>query len=48
MPESIAEAPGNAWQAWLFARVTLDEATALIQPGTAAENNAEQPSQNPK
>jgi len=48
MPESIAEAPGNTWQAWLFARVTLDEATALIQPGTAAENNAEQPLQNLK
>jgi tetratricopeptide (TPR) repeat protein len=32
MPASIAEDPGNAWQAWLFARIQLDEATALIQP----------------
>ena len=30
MPEKIAGDPGNAWLAWLFARVQLDEATALI------------------
>jgi tetratricopeptide (TPR) repeat protein len=32
MPASIAEDPGDAWQAWLFARIQLDEANALIQP----------------
>jgi len=32
MPASIAEDPGDAWHAWLFARVQLDEANALIQP----------------
>jgi hypothetical protein len=32
IPASIAEDPGDAWQAWLFARVQLDEANALIQP----------------
>ncbi len=34
MPVSVAEAPGNAWWAWLFARIQLDEATALIQSGS--------------
>ena len=32
MPASIAEDPGNAWQAWLFGRIQLQEAAALIQP----------------
>jgi tetratricopeptide (TPR) repeat protein len=32
MPASIAEDPGDAWQAWLFARIQLDEADGLIQP----------------
>jgi serine/threonine protein kinase/tetratricopeptide (TPR) repeat protein len=32
LPSSIAEDPGNAWQAWLFARIQLAEAAALIQP----------------
>lgn len=30
IPEKIAGDPGNAWLAWLFARIQLDEATALI------------------
>jgi serine/threonine protein kinase/Tfp pilus assembly protein PilF len=37
MPASIAEDPSNAWVAWLFARVQLDEAAALIQPGSTNE-----------
>lgn len=41
LPKRIAEDPGNAWLAWLFARIWLEEAAALIQSpvpaGTAAE-----------
>jgi len=33
LPQQDAEDPGNSWLAWLFARVSLDEATALIQSG---------------
>jgi len=43
MPASIAEDPGSAWLAWLFARIQLDEATALIQPSSMPENNSNQP-----
>ena len=32
LPVSVAEDPGNGWYEWLFARIQLDEATALIQP----------------
>ena len=35
MPESIARNPANDWLAWLFARIQLDEATALINAGAA-------------
>jgi serine/threonine protein kinase/tetratricopeptide (TPR) repeat protein len=35
MPPSIAEEPGNAWLAWLYARIQLDEATALVESPTA-------------
>lgn len=37
MPQGIAEDPSNAWLAWLFARIQLDEATALIDPSEASE-----------
>jgi serine/threonine protein kinase/Tfp pilus assembly protein PilF len=37
MPARIAEDPSNAWVAWLFARIQLDEATSLIQPGLTNE-----------
>ena len=37
MPASVAKDPGNAWQAWLFARIQLDEATALIRPGSSIQ-----------
>jgi Tfp pilus assembly protein PilF len=32
MPSAISEDPGNGWLAWLFARVSLDEAAVLLQP----------------
>jgi len=43
MPVSIMEDPSNAWLAWLFARIQLDEAAALIQPGSATDNTLNQP-----
>jgi eukaryotic-like serine/threonine-protein kinase len=43
MPASIAEDPGNAWMAWLFARIQLDEATALIQPEPMIDNVSSKP-----
>jgi len=43
MPRSIAEDPANAWLAWLYARIQLDEATALIQPGSTAEKQPNRP-----
>jgi serine/threonine protein kinase/tetratricopeptide (TPR) repeat protein len=33
MPANIADDPGNSWLAWLYARIQLNEATALIQTG---------------
>ncbi len=32
MPVSVAEDPSSAWQGWLFARIQLEEASALIEP----------------
>jgi tetratricopeptide (TPR) repeat protein len=43
IPLSIAEDPGNAWLAWLYARIQLDEATALIKPGSTTDNNSNPP-----
>ena len=43
LPVSIAEDPGNAWLAWLFARIQLDEATGLIQPVSMPDNASEKP-----
>lgn len=34
---------GDSWIAWLFARITLDEATALIQPALTTENSPNGP-----
>jgi tetratricopeptide (TPR) repeat protein len=34
MPASIAEDTPSAWNGWLFARIQLDEANELIQPGS--------------
>jgi tetratricopeptide (TPR) repeat protein len=36
MPAATAEDPSNAWQGWLYARIQLDEATALIAPSVVA------------
>lgn len=40
---SNAQNPGADWMTWLFARVSLDEATALIPPLSAAGNNVGKP-----
>ena len=42
MPASVAADPGNAWLAWLFARITLDEAAGLMPPTSAADTPANQ------
>ena len=38
MPQSIAENPSTAWQGWLFARIQLEEASALIGPSSLARD----------
>jgi tetratricopeptide (TPR) repeat protein len=38
MPARVAEDPGTAWLVWLFARIQLDEAEALIRPASPAAN----------
>jgi tetratricopeptide (TPR) repeat protein len=43
MPAHIAEDSGNTWLAWLYARIQLDEASALIQPASAVANHSTQP-----
>jgi len=43
MPPSVAENPGDSWLAWLYARIQLDEASALIHPASAADNNSTPP-----
>ena len=43
MPASVAGDAGDAWLAWLFARILLDEASALIHPASAADNNSTSP-----
>lgn len=37
MPARIAEDPSSAWQGWLYARIQLEEAAALITPSTVAQ-----------
>jgi hypothetical protein len=37
MPRGVAQDPSTAWQGWLFARIQLEEAAALIEPSTLAE-----------
>ena len=34
---------GDSWTAWLLARISLDEATALIQPASRTESNPQKP-----
>jgi tetratricopeptide (TPR) repeat protein len=40
MPASVAEDRDDAWLKWLYARIQLDEATALINAGSAAPTNS--------
>jgi len=37
LPVRDAEDPGNAWLAWLYARISLDEATLLMESRTTSE-----------
>ncbi len=34
---------GDSWVAWLLARISLDEATALIQPASKTDSNSQEP-----
>ena len=43
LPAHEAEDPGNVWLVWLFARMQLDEATALIQPGLTDDGTPNKP-----
>ena len=43
MPTDIAENPEDSWLAWLYARILLDEANALIQSGAMQQNGVSQP-----
>jgi tetratricopeptide (TPR) repeat protein len=38
MPADIAEDPGDRWEHWLYARIQMDEATALIQQGSVTNH----------
>ena len=43
LPPSYATDPGNAWLAWLFARVSLDEAAALMKTSSIAGKYSNKP-----
>jgi serine/threonine protein kinase/tetratricopeptide (TPR) repeat protein len=43
MPASVAEDPGSAWLAWLYARIQLDEAAALIRSNSTQQDGSNQP-----
>jgi len=48
MPARVAEDPGTAWLVWLFARVQLDEAEALLNPASPATgSNSNEPQREP-
>jgi hypothetical protein len=38
MPADVAEDPGDRWEHWLFARIQMDEADALIQQESTTNN----------
>jgi len=38
IPARDTEDPGKAWLAWVYARISLDEAAALIQPSSTTGN----------
>jgi tetratricopeptide (TPR) repeat protein len=42
-PAREAEDSADAWSGWIFARISLDEAAALIRPESATNNNSNQP-----
>ena len=46
MPARVAADPGTAWLVWLFARVQLDEAEALINPVSPSANESHSQQQN--
>jgi serine/threonine protein kinase/tetratricopeptide (TPR) repeat protein len=43
LPSHQAVDLGDSWGAWLVARISLDEATALIQPASKTESNSQKP-----
>ena len=43
LPSHPAVDLGDSWGAWLLARISLDEATALIQPASKTESNSQIP-----
>ena len=43
MPARVAEDTGDAWLAWLYARIQLDEATVLMQSSLAQQDGSSQP-----
>jgi eukaryotic-like serine/threonine-protein kinase len=43
LPASDTRDIGESWVAWLFARISLDEATELIQSGSTTKSNSNQP-----
>src|SRR5260370_34997119 len=43
LPSHQAVDLGDSWVAWLLARISLDEATALIQPASKTESNSQKP-----
>ena len=45
MPPAVIEDPGTAWLVWLFARIQLDEAEAVINPALRTTNEPNSQSQ---
>jgi len=43
LPSHQAVDLGDSWGAWLIARISLDEATALIQPASKTESKSQKP-----
>jgi tetratricopeptide (TPR) repeat protein len=40
LPPSLAKEPDDSWVKWLFARVSLDEASELIKPGRPTDDQS--------
>src|SRR5436190_230771 len=43
LPSHQAVDLGDSWGAWLVARISLDEAAALIQPASKTDTNSQEP-----